>query len=180
MNVASLVLSAASLIAVVLIGLRSISLGRDAADSAARSADASEKAASATQSSAEASGRAAEATERSVSASERAAAIAAQDARVRRIEAVLDTVIEMRDLFSAQYIVHEHDGQPWTPAYHSPEAIERLALKRRLDARLVPFDEEFDSSTNVRTLTYTENWGNTILEGAITEVKKLLKSEVLT
>lgn len=178
MNFASLILSAASFIAVVIIGWRSISLGRGAADSAERSAAASESAAIATKNSAEASMQAAKATERSAVASERTASIAAQDARIRRVEAVLDTVIEMRDLFSAQYIAHEHETPPWVPAFHSREAIDRIALTRKLDARLVPFTHEFNASTKVRTLTTTDNWGTDILETAITEVRDLLMVEV--
>jgi hypothetical protein len=44
---------------------------------------------------------------------------------------------------------------------------------------LVPFTDDFDASTKVRTLTLTENWGSNNLEAAITEVKELLKVEVL-
>jgi len=105
MNLATLILSSLSLIAVIGLGLKANVLGQ-------RSAKASEK-------SAEASVAAAEAIERSVAASERAAGLAAQDARVRRIEAVLDTLLEMRQLFSEQRAAHEDEVPEWKLSHHS-------------------------------------------------------------
>jgi len=100
---------------------------------------------------------AAAATERSVAASERAAALAQQDAIYRRVEAVLDVVLAMRDLFNEQRVSHG-TGSPWVPEQNSPEALNRLALMRKLEGRLVPFDDLFDSTTACRLLTTTYLW----------------------
>lgn len=173
-----MILSSLSLVVVIVVGWRSITLGARSAKASEESARASEAAAKATEKSTQASVRAAEATERSVAASERAAALAAQDARVRRIESVLDTVLEMRELFNEQQAVHKNDGTPWTPGWGSPEALARLALCRRLEGRLVLFADELGARTSVRTLTTIENWGSGDLEMAITEVQELLKATV--
>ena len=93
MNVSSTVLSGLSLVAVIIIGWLSIRLGERAAKVAEESTRASE--------------RAAGATERSVVASERAALLASQDAKIRRIEALLDVVLEMRQLGDVKSL-------PWT------------------------------------------------------------------
>ena len=114
------VLSGLSLAAVVVIGWRSIQLG-------ARSAAAAEKSAQASVDAAEASVNAAEATMRSVTASEHAAFLASQDARLRRLEAVLDVILEMRELFNEQMVAHEMDVPPWVPPRHSPEELGRIA-----------------------------------------------------
>lgn len=180
MNLAALVVSSLSLLAVVLVGWRSISLGERSAKASEDSAKASEVAAKATERSTQASVRAAEATERSVAASERAAALAATDARVRRIESVLDTVLAMREVFNEQNAAHESEVPPWTPSLHAPEALARLALCRKLEGRLVPFTDELDASTSVRTLTTTQNWNSGLLEFAISEVSELLKATVGT
>ena len=188
MNLAALIISGLSFVAVLLIGWRSISIGErsakgseraaeasvTAAQSTERSADASVRAADAAERSLEATQRAAEATERSVGASEHAAALAALDARSRRIEALLDTVLEMRQLFNQQNAAHENEVPPWVPGWHSPEALARLALCRQLEGRMVPFEKAFDASSAVRTLATTENWGNTHLEQASSEVKSIL------
>jgi hypothetical protein len=139
-----------------------------------RSAKASEK-------SAEASVAAAEAIERSVAASEQAAGLAAQDARVRRMEAVLDTLLEMRQLFSEQWAAHEDEVPEWKLHHHSPEHLARLDLNRKLQARLVPFDYELDPTnptTSVPALARmpTENWGSQTLEQAVSEVSDLLRN----
>ena len=176
MNLASLVISSLSLIAVIIIGWRSIRLGQRAAKAAEVSAKASEAAAKATKESALASERAAEATERSVRASERAAALADQDARCRRIEGVLDVILSMREVFNEQVVTHEKDFPPWTPGLHSQEMLIRTALRRKLEGRLVLFEEQLDSRTATRTLTTPNLWSSGLLETAIDEVKALLKA----
>jgi hypothetical protein len=204
MNLASLILSSLSLVAVIIIiGWRSVSLGERSAkaseqsaqssevaaratmDSAAaseraavateRSVVAAERAAAATQQSVSVSERAADATERSVAVSERMVALASLDAQYRRVEAVLDVVLEMRQVFNEQEYAHEGEVPPWVPAMHSPETLERLALGRKLEGRLVPLEEVLDARTNVRTLLGAHFWGSGTLESAITEVKELLK-----
>ena len=174
-NLAALIVSSLSLIAVVIIGYRSIKLGERSAKASEESAKASEGAAKASKDSAISSSRAAEATERSVVASERAAVLAAQDAQVRRLEAVLDVVLNMRQIFNEQQFIRQPGHPPPTPEIHSPEALARLALIRKLEARLVPFDEKFDTTTPTRILTNSYLWSTIHLEGSIDELKKFLK-----
>ncbi len=175
MNLASLIISCLSLITVVIIGWRSISLGERAARASEDSAQASQTAAKATEGSLIASRSAAAATERSVVAAERAAALAAQDARLRRLEAALEVILEMREVFNDQEMPHLHDGAPWTPARYSPEELQRFACSRQLEGRLVPFEDIFDARTSARTLTTTTNWSNGLLENAIAELKDAMR-----
>lgn len=161
---------------VIIIGWRSIRLGARSAKASEDSARASEVAAEASEDSAISSSRAAEATERSVVASERAAALAAQDARVRRIEAVLDVVLAMRELFNEQIALQEPGHPPPTPGPRSSEALARLALMRRLEVRLVPFGDVFNLTAPTQILTASYLWSTTHLEGSIDELKKFLKA----
>lgn len=176
MNLAALIVSSLSLIAVVIIGYSSIRLGTRSTKASEDSAKASETAAKATEQSAIASSRAAGATERSVLASERAAALAAQDARVRRIETVLDVVLAMREVFNELVALQEPGHPPPTPAPGSSEALARLALMRKLEVRLVPFGDIFDSTAPTQILTNSYLWSTIHLEGSIDELKKLLKA----
>lgn len=177
-------LAGLSLVAVVIIGWLTLQLGRRSTDASERSAtaaiqaaEATERSVGASERSAEASLQAAQATERSVAASEAAARLAAQDARMRRVEAVLDVVLEMRALFNDQVKAHEAEG-PWVPAYGSTEALARLALSRRLEARLVPFEEEIQQGSDLYMLTTTFNWSSTYLESTITLLKAWIKETV--
>lgn len=147
--------SGLSLIAVVVIGWRSVRLGARAAHAAEDSARASATAA----------------TEAA-----RTADLTTQDARLRRIEAVLDVVLEMREAFNDQMAAHR--DSPWVPPRHSPEELERSALCRKLEGRLVPFEHELDARRSVRSLALTYNWGSGALEDAIEELKDLLRSTV--
>jgi hypothetical protein len=165
------VLSGLSLAAVIVIGWWSIRLG-------ARSAAAAEKSAQASVDAAEASVKAAEATERSVTASEHAAFLASQDATTRRLEAVLDVVLEMRELFNEEMAAHENEVPPWVPPRHSPEELGRTALCRKLAARLVPFESEAVELRNPQSISVTHNWTSSSLESSIDEVKALLHSSV--
>lgn len=157
-------LSGASLVAVVIIGWRSIVLGGRAARSAEQSARSSESAGAA--------------TERSAAATERAAVLAASDARYRRAEALLDVVLEMRDLFNRQNAIHGSVGSGWNLTNGSPEQLARLALMRSLEGRFVPFETELDSTSNTRILSTTSLWMSGQLEGAIEEIKAILRSFV--
>ena len=168
MNLASLIISSLSLVAVVLIGLRSIRLGERSTKSAEASTAASEAAAKATELSAIAS-------ERAAKGSERAAAVAEQDARYRRIERALDAALEMRELFNRQMLSdpgHERKG------LMQPEILGRVALKRKLEGRLAPFEVGFDSLAPVRDLATArvEMWSTGTLEAAIQLLKALLRS----
>jgi len=173
-------LSGLSLVAVVIIGSKTLRLGQRSTEASERSAQASVEAAAATHRSVEASERAAiaseeaaHATERSVFASERAAVLAAQDARVRRLEAVMDVLLQMRALFNEQHSLNPAD---WVPGINSPEALARLALQRALEARLVPFEDDLPLGVNVRTVPTTWLWSSTLLEQAIAEIKELMKA----
>jgi hypothetical protein len=174
-NLTTLIISGLSLVAVVIIGYRSVKLGERSTKASEDSAKASEAAAEATEESAIASRRAAEATERSVVASDLAASLAAQDAQIRRIEAVLDVVLNMREIFNEQQFIRQPGHAPPTPEIHSPEALARLALIRKLEARIVPFEDRFDTSTPTRILTNSYLWSTIHLEGSIDELKKFLK-----
>jgi hypothetical protein len=109
-------------------------------------------------------------------ASERAAALADQDARCRRVEALLDVVLAMRELFNEQHAAHEREVPPWVPSPHSPEALARLALCRKLEGRAVPLDDQLDLSNWNLTTTYL--WSSGQLETAIAETKRPLKVTV--
>lgn len=177
-------LAGLSLVAVVVIGWLTLRLGRRSTEASERSASAAAQAAEATEWSATASDRAAEAsvqaaaaTERSVAASETAARLAAQDAQVRRIEAALDVVLEMRALFNDQVKAHESEGT-WVPAYGSAEALARLALSRQLEARLVPFESEIQLGSDPSTLTTSFNWSSTNLEATITLLKEWIRDTI--
>ena len=178
MDVASLIISSLSLIAVLIIGWRTIMSGERSAKASEESAEASVLAAQATERSVVAAESAAKATERSVAASERAAALAASDACYRRIVATLAVVLEMREAFNDQHAAHESEEPPWVPPTHSPEALQRLALMRTLEGRLVGIDRLVEPTTASRTLITTYLWTSGTLELAITEMKELLKSQV--
>ena len=153
------ILSGLSLIAVVIIGWKTLEYGH-------RSTEASEK-------SADASVQAAQATERSVVASERAARLAEQDAEVRRIESLLDVVLEMRALFNEQNAVTQ-----LLPSRGSLEALARIALIRRLEVRLVPFETKVKQDSNLHSLKSQANWSSTNLEGAIAELKRWITQAI--
>ncbi len=97
----------------------------------------------------------------------RAASQAAVDAKLRRVQALLDTVLEMRDTYSSQCIARDRG---WAPAEHSVESLARLTLHRRLEVQLVPFSEPLVAT---RALTH-RNWGFDSLKLAQDEVKDLL------
>jgi hypothetical protein len=177
-NLASLIMSGLSFIAVVIIGYCSIRLGRRSAKASEDSAKASVLAAKATEESAISSSRAAEATERSVEASERAAALASQDARVRGIEAVLEVVLTMREVLNEMIVLQEPGHPTPTPDPHSPESLQRLALMRKLEVRMVPFGDRFGLTSPTRILTNSYLWSTIHLEGSIEELKAFLKDTV--
>ena len=153
MNLAALVLSSLSLLTVLVIGLRSIRLGERSATAAERSATASVKAA--------------EATQRSVTAS--------------RIDAALEVVLAMREMFNVQKRANGYlAGLPyetgWVPAVGTPEATDRTALCHRLEARLVLLEDQLGSNSNAWALTTTYLWNSTQLDRAVDEAKALLKA----
>jgi hypothetical protein len=177
MNLASLIVASISLLAVTVIGIRSVRTGE-------RSASASEQSARASESSSQSSERAADATERATAASVRAAlasedtaAIASQDAKIRRTESLLEVVLEMRELFNYQVAVQKLKATPWDEAIDSPNALARLALSRRLEGRLVLFEDIFDQNSPTWRLAVDSiyGWRGPTFEESITDIKKLLR-----
>ena len=153
MNLASFLVSLAALAAVVVIGVRTLSQGERSAEAAEASAESSAHAAT---------------------AAERASRVAESDARIRRLEGLMDIVLGMRELFN--YQVAEHDTM-WAPPYGSPETLARTALIRTLEGRLAVFGNRFTTSSNVVTLTTTHLWTTIYLEGAIEELRAALVAE---
>lgn len=126
-----------------------------------------------------ASERAAEGTERSVQASKRAASLAAQDARYRRAEALLDAVLEMRELLNSQNVAHKDEALVRQPRQSSDEMLQRVALRRKLEGRLVPFEIEATSWTWVQNLFGSrDDWNTITLEDAIHGVRALMRSMI--
>lgn len=167
-------LSGLGLVAVVIIGWLTVRLGR-------RSTVASERSAEATLRSVKASKSAAIATQRSIAVSELAARLADQDARCRRLEGALDVVLAMRELFNEQNEQNETlgTGEPsyWAVDMRSVEGLKRLALRRKLEGRVVTFEDDLDQNSCTRTLATTTAamWSSSNFEGAITELRRLLK-----
>lgn len=151
MNLASFLVSLAALVAVVVIGVRTLGQGERSAKSSEQSAAASE---------------------RSAVASERAARIAEGDALLRRLEGLMDVVLQMRELFNDQ--VSAHDSM-WASAPGDSATLARTALMRLLEGRLVLFPERFGAQSCVAVLTTTYLWSSTYLEGAIKEIKVALR-----
>ena len=162
MELAALVLSGLSFVAVILIGGRQLRLGREQLRLARKSTSASQQ-------SAAASGRAAE-------ASVRAAAKAEQDAVVRRLEAVLEVVIEMRALWNDQTFGAGPSGSNFVSG--SPEILARLRLMRQLESRLVVVEQFVADMVKTEKLVHIfadAGCGTSQLDGAIFETKKVLR-----
>ena len=180
MSLASLIISSISLVVVTFIGVRSVRTGE-------RSAEASERSAAASESSSRSVERAADATEvatsaslRSALASEATSALASQDARVRRTEFLLELVLEMRELFNYQVAPLEVKATSWDEAIDSPNALARLALARRLEWRLVLFENIFDQNSATWRLAVDSiyGWRSPIFDESIADIKGLLRGIV--
>jgi hypothetical protein len=152
-----------------------------------RSAIASEKSATASESASNSASQAADATQvatqatlRSALASETTAALANRDARIRRLESVLEVVLEMRELFNDQVIARGETATDWGETVHSPNALARLALSRKLEGRIVLFEKEFVQTSSVWQLAHDSlfGWRSNIFEEAIESIKSLLRSAV--
>lgn len=163
---ASLGVSAASLVAVVLIGWRTIVVTHRAAQATEASLAVSERAAAATE-------RSTEASQQAVQAATYANALMRHDARVRRIEAVLDVLVEMRrvwneDHFRWQGKVNLRSG--------TEENRRRINLCVQLEARLSLLDPS--ELPKARGIGREVNWESGTLEDAIDEAHELLKQEM--
>lgn len=157
MNWVSDLLSGFSLVAVIVIGVYSIQLGRRSTVASETSARSSEDAAKVIQ--------------RSVNASEKAAWLAAQDALVCRLEAALDTVGKMLFLFREQ-VLHPETKQ-------TPD-LERLALCRELDARTVALETKLEGEQCFVDLAMPNHWTTGNLGSAISKLKDLIKEASLS
>jgi hypothetical protein len=63
------------------------------------------------------------------------------------------------------------------PRSGSPDLLTRIALRRRLEARIVTTKAEFEPHSAVEGLSITDNWTSSALEQAITEIKAVLERE---
>ena len=162
MELAAIVLSGLSFVAVVLIGGRQLRLGREQLRLARKSTSASQQSAAA--------------AERAAEASVRAAAKAETDGVVRRLEAVLEVVIEMRALWNDQILGVGASGSNLVSG--SPEILARLRLMRQLESRLVvveQFADRMEKTENLVHIFADAGCGNARLEEAIDETKKVLR-----
>ena len=151
----SLAVSVASLVIVMVIGRKTIRIGEEAVKAERESLESAER-----------SREVAEASVRQATA----------DAEGRRVERLLDVLIDMRETFNRQEAstggLGLIDIRTWPP---SPQEQERLALCRRLEARLPPIEEYFDDKSMVRYLSRSTSWTSAQLETAILEAKALLR-----
>lgn len=160
-ELAALGLSALSLIAVILIGRRQLRLGAEQLRLARTSTRASQESAAA--------------SARAGAAAVQAAAKVEQDAVVRRLEAVLEVVIEMRALWNKQTFSAGATGSGLVRG--SPESLARLRLTRQLESRLVVVEEFSAQMAKTEQLVniFAVGCGNTQLEGAVFETKQVLR-----
>ncbi len=161
MELATIVLSGLSFVAVVLIGGRQLRLGREQLRLARKSASASQQSAAA--------------SERAAEASVRAAAKAEQDAVVRRLESVLEVVTEMRALWNEQTVAGGASGSELVSG--SPEILARLRLMRQLESRLVvveQFAADMEKTKNLAHVFADAGCGSVQLDRAIDETKRVL------
>jgi hypothetical protein len=174
-TLAALVLSGLSLLAVLLIGWRTVQSGEQSARASVDAAEASRRAAEATEASVAASLRAAEATERTVAATETTAALEASSTRERRLGGVIENLVRIRTLFNEQADAHFHERATWAPAPGSKEALTRLSLSREPEGRLAPLAQEFGPGSHVRALV-AQTWDTATLEAALQEAVNAIES----
>jgi len=166
-TVAALVISVLSLLAVLLIGWRTVKSGEQSTRASVDAAEASKRAAEATEASVAASLRAAEATEKT-------AALVASSTRERRLGGVVENLVRIRALFNEQSA--QFQGVPsWTPGEGSKEALARLSLSRELEGRLAPLGKDFGPESHVRALV-TKGWDRATLEAALREAVDAIES----
>jgi hypothetical protein len=96
-----------------------------------------------------------------------------QDGRMRRVEGLLDVLIEMRDVYNEQTSLPLRLKEGWQPSYNSPEWLARHALSRKLEVRLVLF-AELDNNSRTSYISRNESWSAADFETAIVESKMLL------
>jgi hypothetical protein len=99
---------------------------------------------------------------------------AAEQVRIRRVQSLLTLVLEMRDLFNEQAVSHEADQTAWAVPLHSPEALARLSLGRKLEAQLASFGSHFHPATAIHRLTTSYLWSSQCLDEAVRELTEEL------
>jgi hypothetical protein len=166
-TLAALVISVLSLLAVLLVGWRTVKSGEQSARASVDAAESSKRAAEATETSVTASLRAAEATERT-------AALVASSTKERRLGGVIENLVRIRALFNEQ-TGHLHEGASWTPETDSRAALARLSLCKELEGRIAPLAGEFGPESSVRALVVNA-WDRTTLESALQEAVKAIES----
>jgi hypothetical protein len=174
-TLAALVISGLSLLAVLLIGWRTVKSGEQSTRASVDAAEASKRAAEATEASVAASLRAAEATERTVAASERTAALVASSTRERRLGGVIENLVRIRAVFNEQAATHFDEVPSWTPGAGSREALARMSLSRELEGRLAPLAKEFGPGSNLRAIA-EGTWDRATLEAALEEAVMAIES----
>ena len=103
---------------------------------------------------------------------------AKHDYWVRRKEAVLDVVLEMRTLYSEQWVAA---GKTYVePDWESPEGVARDNLRRKLGARLALFPDHLSSYDKMRSLANEPGtpWELDHLVEAVDEGVALVRTEV--
>ena len=97
--------------------------------------------------------------------------------RYQLLRDLADKLTDIRHLFNQQYVAHNADPTPWTPAPNTPEVLERINLNRQLENRLAPFDSAGYPLPQTRTVATTYNWSNTLIEDAMQEVRDLMSTK---
>jgi hypothetical protein len=165
-------LSGASLIAVVGIGWRTLKATNEATEVTRRAGRATERSANATELAEKAARESLEATRQSVQATRRLATATERGESLRRLERVLDVVIEMRQTFNQIYGLGDPDLVD-----SQPQAFAKLALSRKLQAAMVLVEDAFTEGTAVYGLgPQQQPWSSTLMEQAILEVKTEMRS----
>jgi len=121
----SLAVSALSLVVVIIIGRKTIEVGRDSVTVGHDNVKVGQASVLAAQESVEVAKRSQRVTEMARDVAETASKRDVVDARMRRIEVVLDALIDMRQTFNEQHRDHLRESG-WSPRYDSAEAHERL------------------------------------------------------
>ena len=103
---------------------------------------------------------------------------AQHDYQVRRKEAVLDVVLEMRTLYSEQWVAN--GGRYVEPDPQKPAGVARDNLRRKLGARLALFPDRLRTYELIHKLADNpkEHWTVEFLKDAVDEGVALVRTEV--
>ncbi len=103
-----------------------------------------------------------------------------KDYRVRRRQALLDTVLEIRACYSEEWVANGNKHP--TPERHSVEGVKRLNLRRRLQANLACFRDE-NKYPLIRQLAYEESntlWDWNHLEAVVDQAMEMMREDSKT